>query len=34
MFKILKMITEGYFEQGNRILFIHTGGLQGKRSNT
>jgi len=31
MFKLSKMIKAGYFNSEDRILFIHTGGLQGKR---
>jgi len=29
MFGVFKLIEEGYFHEGNRIVVIHTGGLQG-----
>ena len=29
-FGLLKKIEDGEFEQGNKVLFIHTGGLQGR----
>lgn len=32
MYKLVSMIKNGYFKQNETILFIHTGGLQGKRS--
>lgn len=32
MFKLTHMIDSGYFQTTDKILFIHTGGLQGKRS--
>lgn len=32
MYGVLDMIQKGLFEKGSRILFIHTGGLQGHRS--
>ena len=32
MFKLVKMIEAGYFKSSDKILFIHTGGLQGKRT--
>lgn len=31
VFKIVEMIKAGRFQLGDQILFIHTGGLQGKR---
>ena len=31
MYGVLDMIRKGMFEKGSRILFIHTGGLQGYR---
>ena len=31
MFKISKMIAAGYFQAKHKILYIHTGGLQGRR---
>ena len=31
MFKLSNMIKAGYFNSEDKILFIHTGGLQGKR---
>ena len=31
MLKLIEMIEANYFKQGDEILFIHTGGLQGKR---
>lgn len=33
MFTLSKMIAENEFEATDKILFIHTGGLQGKRNN-
>ena len=32
MFKLFKMISAGKFRTNDKILFIHTGGLQGKRN--
>lgn len=32
MFGVFRMIDEGYFPAGSRILTIHTGGLQGNHS--
>ena len=31
MFKIVEMINAGHFKSGDKILFVHTGGLQGKK---
>ena len=31
MFKLSNMIEAGYFNSEDKILFVHTGGLQGKR---
>ena len=31
IFKLSNMIKAGYFNSEDKILFIHTGGLQGKR---
>ena len=32
LFIFMEMVADGYFEQGSKILLIHTGGLQGNRS--
>ena len=32
MFKLVELISAGYFKTEDKVLFIHTGGLQGKRS--
>ena len=32
MYQLVDMIERGYFKENQTILFIHTGGLQGKRS--
>ena len=34
MLKISRMIDAGYFKKTDKVLFINTGGLQGKRKNT
>jgi len=34
MFKLKQMIDVGYFKKSDKILFVHTGGLQGRRSMT
>ncbi len=31
MFGVYQLIHNGYFPEGSRILFIHTGGLQGRK---
>jgi 1-aminocyclopropane-1-carboxylate deaminase/D-cysteine desulfhydrase-like pyridoxal-dependent ACC family enzyme len=30
MFGLMKQIEQGYFKPGSRIVFLHTGGLQGR----
>jgi len=32
MMKLIDLIEQGFFNHSDRVLFIHTGGLQGKRS--
>ncbi len=32
MFKLSEMLAAGYFKSTDKILFVHTGGLQGKRA--
>ena len=32
MYQLVKMIDEGYFNKQDKIVFIHTGGLQGRRN--
>jgi 1-aminocyclopropane-1-carboxylate deaminase len=29
LFGIYDLVTKGYFQKGSKILFLHTGGLQG-----